>query len=234
MPRVYLQILCLFAGAVFLAGCAVGPSPPPRPSEGPSYFRLAVIDGRLGDDAAGTERTTGSWGLGSYVRYDNGNANRQLADALGREMRGIPGLEVVPRSDFRLYLAGKERLLEDAAPDMTPEQRRETLEAQSPVDYGRSLNADFVLSNTIHESYTQQRTVLYVWKSGLDATIELWDARSGELVWRNRTADNRALASPTSLMEDRARRVREALLAENFFALPLPADKPAGAAAASD
>ncbi len=198
---------------MILGGCA---SKRPLPS---GVVTMAVLDGTMAEGLRETRKTTVGWWVGAKTRYDGGNAGIPLGDVLAHEFEEVPGVQVLSREDFRSYYADKERRLAREYPDMTPEERLFILERQSPADYGRSLNVDFVLTSRIEQARLTRSHFLQTWTGAADLSLALLDTRTGETVWQWSDGDTDLFSSPVSVMGQMARRARKNAIKADAFAL---------------
>lgn len=163
---------------VFSTGCAHRPAPS-------RLVRVAVIDGqpsKLEDAALGKVERKGWW-FSARDYYRPETTATMLADAVAAQLSREPGLEVTSREDMAIYLAQKERLLRRNFPKLTSEDRKKVLAEQSPVDYGHSLNVDYVVRPQVFRASTVTNRFVSWWYSHLHATVEVWDVQTGQQVW---------------------------------------------------
>ncbi|MDK2973477.1 MAG: hypothetical protein PWP23_3232 [Candidatus Sumerlaeota bacterium] len=212
-PRPFIA-LALFA--VLLLG-AVGCSKKPPVVR---QVTVAVLNGTMAPGAGETRKSIAGYWLSARDRYDNGEAGVAAAEALAREFAKAPGVSVFSRTDLRAYMAQKERLLARAYPDLTPEQRLDVLESQSPVDYGRSLNVDYVLATEIAQSRTIHHMAFDWWSSRVELEISLWDVGKERVVWAWEGEDTDMFRSQVGVMEDLAEKAcKEAVKYDVFRVL---------------
>lgn len=211
LPRPWVLFFCLFAVFAFGAGCAKAP---PVAS---STARVAILDGTMAEGRGETRRSVAGWWFSSRNRYDNGNAGSQVAETLAREFRQMDGVIVYPRADVATYMAGKERILAREYPGLTPEERLLVLQEQDPLDYGRSLEVDFVMTSVVNESRLIHNRAFHWWLSSVDYDLTVWDVERGEAVWTWYGRDRDLFSSQTAVMEDLAQEAREAAIAADVF-----------------
>lgn len=202
MRRLALLLMACVAVVLAAGGCA-RKMPAPR-----TTVTLAVLDGVMAEGRHETRRSQAGWWFSARNRFDNGQAGVQLGEALAREFRDMAGVEVFPRSELRAYMAQKERILARQLPDLTPQQRLAVLEAQDPLDYGRSLNVDYVLTTRVDESRTIHNMVFNWWSSRVRFELSLWDVERGQVVWQWVGKDSATFRSQLAVMERLARKAR--------------------------
>ena len=202
----------LLASALFAAGCGSVPAPT-------HVVKVAVLDGVMAEDAAETRQAVTGWWLSSRDRYENGNAGIQLGEALAGEFEKIPGVLVYPRTDMASYMAQKERALRRAYPDLSPLQRLVVLQSQDPLDYGRSLNVDYVLSSRVNLARTTHQRTFHWWVSRIRFDLDLWDVEQGEKVWTWHGEDSDLFDSQLAVIEELAREAREEAFERDVFRL---------------
>ncbi len=215
MSKHFRIALILFTAVALipLSGCA---AKRPVPS---GVVTLAVLDGTMAEGLRETRKSTVGWWFGAKTRYDSGNAGIALGDVVAHEFAEVPGVQVVSREDFRSYYSEKERLLSREFPDMTPEERLFILEGQSPLDYGRSINVDFILAGRVEKARLARSHFLRTWTGSAEYTLQLWDVRSGRNVWEWSEEDTDLFASPVSIMGQLARRARRDAIRADAFSL---------------
>lgn len=202
----------LLVAVMLLSGCASTPTPT-------RTVRLAVLDGVMEAGASETRRSVEGWWFGSRNRFDDGNATSTLGEVLTREFAGIPGVDVHPRSDVQALMTEKHHLLRRAYPSLTAEEREQLLGEQSPPDFGRALNVDFVLFPRVRESRMVHQKTFNWWYGRGDVRLELWDVRSGDLVWSWEGRDSDAFASQYGVMRDLARQARRQAVKRDAFGI---------------
>ncbi|MEQ8821095.1 MAG: hypothetical protein RLY93_12705 [Sumerlaeia bacterium] len=170
---------------------------------------MAVLDARV--ENGETRKSTAGWWLSARDRYDSGNAGVLAGEALAREFGRIPGVQVYSRTDLTAFMASKERVLNQIYPGLTPEERLVVLQMQDPLDYGRALNVDYVLSSQVGESRTVHDKTLHTWKSEADLELSLVEVQSGDEVWRWSGQDTDWFTSQLGVLEDLARKARRDL-----------------------
>lgn len=213
--RIFLTFsLAMFFGVLSL-GCAHKVKAPQR------AVTLAVLDGTAAPDASETRRSVAGWWLGSRDRFDNGNAPTLVAEAVAEEFTEVPGVHVFSRIDLAAYMMQKERILMRRYGELTPQQRLDVLRAQSPIDYGRSLNVDYVMTNHVTRSRLVHNRTFHWWLSKVDFDLELWDVESGQRIWVWRGDDTDLFDSQLAVIEELAREAREEALEQDVFQLGL-------------
>jgi hypothetical protein len=209
-------ILLLALATLAASGCARR-QPPPA-----AQVRLAVIDGLPDPLLRDSRVATRGWWLGMNYRHDNANAGIHFADALADSFSAIPGVTVHPRTDVRALFAEKEHMLRRAYPDLTESERRLVLLEQDPVDFGRSLNADFVLASRVDKSRLTHKTTFNWWFGEAAGAVDLYDVRSGERVWSWEKRDRDWFASSVAVLRDLSRQARREAQKANALGTAAP------------
>lgn len=171
-------LLAMALMVVFAAGCASKPAPS-------RVLRIAVIEGQpsvVEKELTGKVERKGWW-FSARDYYRPTTAPTLLADAMADQLAKAPGLEVYSREDLAIYMAQKERLLRRNFPKLTSEDRKKVLAEQSPIDYGKSLNVDYVVRPQVLRASTVTNRFVSWWYSHLKANVEVWDVQSGQKVW---------------------------------------------------
>lgn len=180
--------------------------------------KLVILDGFMMEQIAeGEEVRTMSYWFGQHDRIETNNSGIIASEALQKEFAKVPNVELYPRSDLGLYLATKERRIRRAYPDLTNMDRLDLLMAQSPVDYGRSLNVDYVLLPTVESAATVRHALTDVWSSRARMVLKLYDVETGEVVWTYQTKDRDWFWSQTKVFEDLAKRARKRAVKQDAF-----------------
>lgn len=210
----HLSVIPLIVFILCALGCG---SKSPQSYRNPSStnLRIAVLDGRMAPGKEETRKSIVGSGVISRNRFESGTANLILADLLAKEFQSIPGVQVQSRLDMQAYMADKERLLAHQYPDLNPQERRVMLAEQSPLDYGRSLNVDYVIYPTINKARLTQNRLLQSWVSSVECEVDLYNVESGELVWKWEGGSWKCFASVYGVMEKISRNAEKSLLKSN-------------------
>ncbi len=199
-PFRFLPLFFLILTVLTGAGCAQ------RTASG--VVRVAVMDGIVAEGKTETRQSVAGWWLGTHDRFDSGTAGVVLADTLAKEFQEMPGVEIYSRLDLASYMAQKERLLARNYPEMTPPERLMVLQEQDPVDYGKSLNVDYIMTSKVSLSRTTHNRTFHWWASEVDFNLEVWDVDSGQRIWQWRGHDRDLFDSQLAMMEELAREAR--------------------------
>jgi hypothetical protein len=194
----FLLPLCMILVGVLMSAC--GSKTVPQYVGEP--VRIAVLDGRMAPGKEETRKALISSGFLARTRYENGNAHRLMAELLSTQLDQQGALKNVSRLELRSYMAGKERLLARAFPDLSPEERLKILSEQNPADYGQSLNVDYVMYPVINKARLTQNRFFQSWSSSLDCEVYLYNGKTGELVWSYAATDWKNFSSVFGVMED--------------------------------
>jgi len=198
-------IVWVIAAAGCLGGCAaphmVGPE---------NTVRVLVLDAVL-PEAHGKEEVeiVGWWVTARDLRSDP-NDGLLWGDVLAKALEEtVPNLTVHSRIDVRAYMIGKEQSLKRAFPMLSEGEIRRLLREQSPLDFGRSLGADFVVASRLNCAYLSHQRTFHWWSSVIDAEVGLWDVSRGEQIWawsgRNREMFSSELGAMEEVANDCAR-----------------------------
>jgi TolB-like protein len=168
--------------------------------------RVAVLDGLVEYDVDPKgELTVEGWWFGARDRLRSPNVGIQLGEAIARDLNRVPGVEVFSREDLSIYLAQKERLLKRQHPSLSSLQRKSILLRQDPLDYGRSLNVDYIVLPVVTKSSTVLNRTFSWWYSHLDATVQVYDVDKGQIIWSRRWEDVDYFDSSLAMAEECAR-----------------------------
>ena len=206
------SLVLLLCGLALISGCAKKPEPL-------TQVRIVVLDGRVEPSRDDTRRSTSGYLLSDRNRFDDGNAGRHFADELAKEVDKIRGVRVHPRVDVNAMMAQKERMLAQLEPSLGSEERYDYLLSLNPIDYGKELNADYVLVPYMREARMIQNRAVYWWYSKVAADYELLDVDTGLVVpeWSGRHTGY--FRSQRWVMEDLAKRGRRALARKKVIAV---------------
>ena len=197
---------------IFAAGCAHAPA-------SSRVVRIAVIDGQpsVTEQALTGKVERKGWWFSARDYYRPPTASTLLADAVAERLSKADGLEVYSREDLSIYMATKERLLRRNFPKLTSEDRKKVLAEQSPIDYGKSLNVDYVVRPQIFRSSTVTNRFVSWWYSHLKASVEVWDVQTGQLVWTYPFDDADAFDSLQAMSEECARQAASKAKSRHVF-----------------
>ncbi|MBI1289831.1 hypothetical protein GC173_01115 [bacterium] len=219
MPSRYHLFFLLAAGLMALlgAGCAH------QQRDNLRTVKVAVIDAPVFYEVAPKgEVVTKGWWLGAHDRFKSPNAGSLIAESLARELDRIPGVEVYSREDLTIYMSQKERLLRRRYPSLSSTQRKDILVRQDPLDYGRSLNVDFVVAPTVTESVTVVNRTFTWWYSHAEADVQIYDVSTGNVVWTMPWDKTSNFSSQLALFESYARRVSRGVTKVDAFRVERP------------
>lgn len=188
-----------FAG-LWLGGCGA-----PRMVGPDSAVRVVVLDGILPPEHYAEETVITGWWLSARDIHRDPNDALLWGDALAEALeRGIPNLKVHSRLDLRSYMTKKDDRLKKAFPELSGQERRKLLAEQSPVDYGRSLGADFVVASRLDDSHFSHHRTFHWWSAVVEVEVDLWDVARGEKVWTWAGRDRKMLSSVFGAMKGQA------------------------------
>ncbi len=210
--------------AFCLAGCARGPILGPGRA-----VRVALLDATLPEGHGEETREIVGWWLSAADVLRAPNDGALWSDALARELeRAIPRLHVYPRQDLKFYMAAKLARLESRYPRMNDAERRRLLAAQDPLDFGRSLGVDFILTARVNEALLTHHRTFHWWTAYAAVEVDAWDVSRGVRVWSWREENRDHLSSVSRLFERMAGRcARSAGRAGVFLSVPAaPAGEP--------
>jgi len=195
----------LFA-AVFLAtGCH-------SPARNGRFVKVAVLDGLVTYPVNPKgEMGQEGWWFSAKDRYKSGNVGIQLGEVLARELRKVDGLDIYSRDDLSIYMAQKEHALKAAFPNLTSVERKQWLAKQDPIDYGKSLNVDYVVRSEVSRASTVTNRTFTWWYSQATVQVELWDVTKNQIVWQQTYDKTGAFDSQLKLLEYCARRVAKGI-----------------------
>lgn len=193
-----LLLLVTLAG-----GCARTPVTSTR------EVKVAVLDGRVAFDVSRRgDLTEEGWWFSARDRFRSPNPGIQLGEALSVSLAKVPGVEVYSRDDLSVYFAQKERLLRRSYPKLDSWGRKQLLLEQDPLDFGRSLNVDYIVRSEVREASTVTNRTFSWWYSTFEANVEVWDVARGRLVFTESWKDADAFDSQLAMAQECARVLR--------------------------
>lgn len=205
-------LLSCLAG-LLLGGCASTPDPA-------RTVRVAVLNATLPEAwPAEPELVRKGWWFTRRDVYRTPGIDWALGDAVAEEFAALPGLDVYSREDLEIYLNQKERLLRRNFPNLESEGRKRLLSQQDPLDYGRSLNVDFVVQPRVEASTLVTSRFVTYWRSNLEGVIEVWDVPARKMVWSFPWSDADNYDSQLALAEEMAREAARKARKQDAFSL---------------
>lgn len=212
--KVLRSLVAVAALSIALVGCARQPAVAPPTSGG---IRVAVLDGSVATPRAETRRSESGWSVGRRHRFDDGNAGIHMADLLAIEMRNLPNVRVHSREDVAAMMAQKERVVRSVQPELGRGDIYQVLLEQNPADYGRELNADYVVTNVVNDARMVYSPTTQTWYSTVEATFRVIDVATGQQVWEWTGRDTDFLSGQYNVAEDLARHARKRLQKANVL-----------------
>ncbi len=202
-----------------LLGCTFNSSRPIDTVPVPAVkYDLAVMDMYVPIEYSREPNIIDGWWFGSETVYRNGNAGSMLADYISTQFEKIPSVELFSRDRITTYLLGKRQLLMSSFPGLTDAEYTDMLTKISPLDYGRDLGVDQVLTGRILRSETRRHNTLEIWHSIVEVEVELWDVNTGQMVWSHIFKKKDRFESQPQVMLFIAKQVAEEIN-ESFFGL---------------
>jgi hypothetical protein len=212
--KVLRSFVVVAAVALSITACAKR-EPVKPPTVG--GIRIAVLDGTVADPRAETRRSEAGWSVGRRHRFDDGNAGIAMADLLAIELRNLPNVRIHSREDVAAMMSQKERVVRSVEPELGRDDIYQVLLEQDPADYGRELNADYVVTNVVNEARMVYSPTNLMWWSTVQATIKVVDVSTGQVVWEWTGRDTDRLSGQFSVAEDLARHARKRLQEANVL-----------------
>ncbi|MCC6545545.1 hypothetical protein IT570_00130 [Candidatus Sumerlaeota bacterium] len=211
-----LSLLLVLAVALAFTGCA-STKPPIR------SVRVAVLDGRTNFEVPQkAEIQDVGWWFGARDRYLSPNLGVILAEALSTQLAKVKGVEVHPREDLQIYMAQKERVLKRNYPQLDSAARKKLLLQQDPIDYGKSLNADYVITSDIIVAKTVTNRTFSFWYSTIDVIVQVYDVSTGELIWTRPWSDTDILRSQMAIAQECAKDTTRRIKRKDVLLLTVP------------
>lgn len=212
--------LLALATAVLICGCAS------RPMLGPERpVRVVVLDAATPEDHGYGGVEVAGWWFGARDLLRDSNDGLHWGNHLSAALeKHIPNLTLHFRSDLRSYMSAKETLLKSAYPELSDRERRRVLLEQSPLDYGQSLGADYVVTGRIYEAKLIHNRTFHWWKSQATIEMQVWDVAQRQVVWSWMEEDTAWFRSVYGLLERLADRcAKKAGASGAFYSFSLPA-----------
>ncbi|MFW6303772.1 MAG: hypothetical protein ACOC2L_04050, partial [Candidatus Sumerlaeota bacterium] len=180
-----VNIFGALTALLLLGACSQGGSTyqPADVSEPEVTHDLAVLHFHVPPEYVTEPTITEGWWFGAETVYRNANAGKMLADYVAAQVKKIPGVDLHSRDKIAVYLLGKRQLLVENFPNLRDAEYSEMLTKASPLDYGRELAVDHVLTGRVLRSETRRNNTIETWHSTVEVEVELWDVKSGKMLW---------------------------------------------------
>ncbi|MFW5870815.1 MAG: hypothetical protein ACOCVL_04010, partial [Candidatus Sumerlaeota bacterium] len=173
----FIHLFGALTALLFLGACSQGRStyqPPDVPTPKVTHD-LAVLDFYVPPEYASEPTIVEGWWFGAETVYRNANAGKMLADYTAAQVKKIPGVDLYSRDKIAVYLLGKRQILVENFPGLLDAEYSEMLTKVSPLDYGRDLAVDHVLTGRVLRSETRRNNTIETWRSIVEVEVELWD-----------------------------------------------------------
>jgi len=194
--------LVLAALLALAAGCAARPILAP-----PRAVRVVVLDAAVPASHAEDPSEIVGWWLSATDIFRDPNDGMHwgnlLADSLAAQ---IPNVQVYSRQDQKIYMASKDSALKEKYPKLSEAERKQILQEQDPLDFGRSLGADFVIASRIDDSCLTHHRTVHWWTARAKIEVEAWDCAQEKIVWTWSENRRDQLSSVYRLMKGMASR----------------------------
>lgn len=205
-----ILIILVMALAVF-SGCAR------QPQVEPPKFKLAVLNFSLASEVK-TPKEIKGWWFGARDIYYNPYVGETFADVLADEIaKQCPFIDVYSRMDIKYYLVSKRNILKRHFPGLKDPEITQTINELDPVDIGRDLGVDKVITGVIYDCHTSHHRTFHWWSSVIEAEVKLIDVDSGNVEWQNRSRIRKKFLSWLGTSEVLASRIVKAMKKEVFY-----------------
>ncbi|MCD6385601.1 hypothetical protein J7M23_07450 [Candidatus Sumerlaeota bacterium] len=202
--------IALMAMVVILGGCRQPRVQPPR-------FKLAVLNFALAREVK-TPKEIKGWWFGARDIYYNPYVGETFADVLADEIsKRCPFIDVYSRMDIKYYLLSKREILKRHFPELKEAELTKTINELDPVDIGRELGVDKVISGVIYDCHTSHHRTFHWWSSVVEAEVKLIDVDSGKVEWQNRMRLRKKFLSWLGTAEVLASKMVKAMEKELFY-----------------
>ncbi len=210
LKRLFNSCILIFLIVSCLAGCSLTSSRPVDEVPVPAVtYDLAIMDLYVPIEYAREPNIIDGWWFGSETVYRNGNAGTMLADYISTQLDKIPSVDLFSRDRITTYLLSKRQLLMQSFPGLTDADYTDMLTKISPLDYGRELGVDQVLTGRILRSETRRQNTLEFWHSTVEVEVELWDVNTGQMVWSHIFKDKDYFASQPDVMLEMSKKIKK-------------------------
>ncbi|HOE96810.1 MAG TPA: hypothetical protein PLS90_09560 [Candidatus Sumerlaeota bacterium] len=166
-----------------------------------------------------TPRAIRGWWFGARTVRQNPRAGQMIADSLNRAMAEYDFINLYSAIDLRYYFADKRQILEDTYPHLSEGEIQDLLGQVDPLDYGKELGADKILTGRIIRQYLAENRTIHWWWSVAEIEAQVIDVQTGRVEWSERYDVRTQLASQSAVIDDVVARMLEDLK-EDYF-LPL-------------
>lgn len=160
-----------------------------------------MLDFRTPESFAEPATYQRGWWFGARTIRENKRAGSMMADVLAVALTELSYLKVYPRAELQAliseqHMSSVSRLWGPRDPDLS----KIILEVP-PLDIGRDVQADQVLTGEILEAYESSQNTLQTWNSFVRVRIDLWDMAEGKVVWTRSYTCKRRYYSVYKTME---------------------------------
>jgi hypothetical protein len=166
--------------------------------------RAVVLDFAEADKVRTLPKEVVGWWFGGRDVLRDENIGQTIADEVHATLGELSYLDLYSRLDLKYYNKARKEKLRSTFKDpaYTEVEYDKMMDRISPLAIGRDLMVDYVVAGRVNDAYlARNRTIEWTW-SRVDVDIELWDVRTGKVIWRLKVDDSRQLASPALLMRE--------------------------------
>lgn len=121
-----------------------------------------------------TEHTLRGWWLGSRDVFSSSSSGRIFSDYLAKELSARE-VNIYSRIDQRYFLLDKEDEIKKAYPGLSDEEVDLYIKRANPIDFGKVLQTDYVVSGRIVRCETIHNRAFHWWRTKAEISIELYD-----------------------------------------------------------
>jgi PBP1b-binding outer membrane lipoprotein LpoB len=197
--------------AVALAGCQTR-----FPSEQVPKMKWLIVPFNQPAVLGETPPPVRGWWFGARTIRENPRAGIMLSETLNRRMAALKFLNLYTSIDLKYYFADKRKLLKDAYAQMTDAEIETALRNVAPIEFGKELSADKVLSGRIVSQYMAENRTFHWWWGVLVAELQVTDVATGKIEWSRVYSLSQQFASQSDMQEMLADRLIDDL-EQNYF-----------------
>jgi hypothetical protein len=207
-PRRTLRpwILVALTLAVALAGCQTR-----FPGEQVPKMKWLIVPFSQPPVMGDTPPPVQGWWFGARTLRENPRAGIMLSETFNRRMAALKFLNLYTAIDLKYYFADKRKLLKEAYPQMTDVAVETALRNVPPIEFGKELSADKVLSGRILSQYMAENRFFHWWWGVLVAELQVTDVATGKVEWTRLYSLSKQFASQSDMQEMLADRLIEDL-----------------------
>lgn len=205
----YLKIMLILAIAASFS-CAQTK----RAIEIPKTRKVLILDLQKPEYLKSGYKLEGWW-FGSKDVFETQDSGRVFSDNLESSF-DRESFNVYSRTDLKYFILEKKEKLKNKFPDVSEEKLMEMINQASPVDFGKELQADIVITGKVVECNLVHNRTVHWWRSLAEVEIEVYDVAKNEKIMNFNGRKKKLFYSTNyaikKLSEEIAKDIKESLI----------------------